>query len=103
MHEQLSPGALLRGFFWQEFHSWPVPRTKTMLLKIECTCSHIGLVNAETLPRELRCWQCGASRYIEARAGARIVSRAAVIEWLLGEHKVPRAQIALARPRRHDG
>jgi hypothetical protein len=53
-----------------------------MMLKIACPCGHTGLVSAERLPAELRCWQCGTSRRVEA--GARIVNRAAVLEWLLG-------------------
>jgi hypothetical protein len=54
-----------------------------MLLKIECPeCTHIGIMSAERLPAELRCWQCGTSRRVEA--GARIVNRASVLEWLLG-------------------
>jgi hypothetical protein len=72
-----------RGFFW--FNN-------SVLLKIECTCGHVGLVNAEILPRELRCWQCGCSRRVEAKDGARIVSRVAFEEWLFGAPGSPRAQ-----------
>jgi hypothetical protein len=60
-----------------------------MMVKIECPkCTHIGIVSAERLPAELRCWQCGTSRRVEA--GARIVNRAAVLEWLLGASGAPR-------------
>ena len=61
-----------------------------MMLKIACPCGHVGLVSAESLPRELTCWACGESRYVEA--GARITNRAAVLEWLLGAPGAPRAQ-----------
>ena len=64
-----------------------------------------GLADAATLPRELRCWQCGSSRansrpypghstvrrlrmrYVEA--GARITNRAAVLEWAPRCARVP--------------
>ena len=60
-----------------------------MLLKIECPeCTHIGIVSAESLPAELVCSACGTSRRVEA--GARIVNRAAVLEWLLGASGAPR-------------
>jgi hypothetical protein len=59
-----------------------------MMLKIACPCGHTGLVSAERLPAELRCWQCGISRRVEA--GARIVNRVAVLEWLLGASGAPR-------------
>jgi hypothetical protein len=62
-----------------------------MMLKIACQqCGHMGLVNAQTLPRELRCWQCGCSRRVEAKDGARIVSRVAFEEWLFGAPGSPR-------------
>ena len=59
-----------------------------VLVKVACSCGHVGLADAATLPRELRCWQCGSSRYVEA--GARITNRAAVLEWLLGAPGSPR-------------
>jgi hypothetical protein len=61
-----------------------------MLLKIACTCGHVGIVSAETLPRELTCARCGSSRRVEAEDGTRIVNRVAFEEWLFGEHKAPR-------------
>jgi hypothetical protein len=57
-----------------------------MLLKIACTCGHVGIVSAETLPRSRTCARCG----IEAEDGTRIVNRVAFEEWLFGEHKAPR-------------
>jgi len=59
-----------------------------VLVKVACSCGHVGLADAATLPRELRCWQCGSSCYVEA--GARITNRAAVLEWLLGAPGSPR-------------
>jgi hypothetical protein len=56
-----------------------------MLLKIACPCGHVGVVSAQSLPAELRCWQCGESRRVEAKEGARIVNRVAVMERILGE------------------
>jgi hypothetical protein len=61
-----------------------------MTVKVVCTCGHVGIVRAESLPCELRCWQCGASRHVEA--GARITNKVAFQEWLLGEREAPRAQ-----------
>ena len=62
-----------------------------MMLKIACQqCGHIGLINAETLPRDLVCSRCGASRRVEAKDGARIVNRVALEEWLLGASGAPR-------------
>ena len=42
-----------------------------MLIRVACPCGHIGLINAETLPRDLACSHCGASRRIERKDGAR--------------------------------
>jgi hypothetical protein len=43
-----------------------------MLLKIACQqCGHVGLANAENLPRELKYSQCGSSRRVEAGDGTR--------------------------------
>jgi hypothetical protein len=61
-----------------------------MLLKIACTCGRVGIVSAETLPRELTCARCGSSRRVEAEDGTRIANRVAFEEWLFGEHKAPR-------------
>jgi hypothetical protein len=64
-----------------------------MMLKIACQqCGHIGLANAETLPRQLRCSRCGRSRRVEAKDSARIVNRVAFEEWLFGASGAPRAQ-----------
>jgi hypothetical protein len=64
-----------------------------MMLKIACTCGHVGVVNAQSLPRELRCWQCGSCRRVEAKdCEARIVSRVAFEEWLFGESDAQRPQ-----------
>jgi hypothetical protein len=52
-----------------------------MMLKIACTCGHVGIVSAETLPRELTCARCGSSRRVEAEDGTRIVNRVAFEEW----------------------
>ena len=65
--------------------------TSGMMLKIACQqCGHIGLVNAQTVPRELLCWQCGCNRRVEAKDGARIVNRVAFEEWLFGAPGSPR-------------
>jgi hypothetical protein len=46
-----------------------------MMLRIACRqCGHVGLVSAERLPAELRCWQCGTSRRVEVDRSARIIS-----------------------------
>jgi hypothetical protein len=37
-----------------------------MMLRLVCTCGHIGVVDAQTLPREFRCSACGESRRVEA-------------------------------------
>ena len=60
------------------------------MLKIACPCGHVGIVSAESLPRELTCARCGPLSHGEAEDGARIANRAAVDEWLLGEHRAPR-------------
>jgi hypothetical protein len=59
-----------------------------MMLKISCECGHIGAVRAESLPRSLTCSACGVARHVER--GARIVSRVAFEEWLLGASGAPR-------------
>jgi ribosomal protein S27E len=82
-----APGGRIAGGFF-------VPlaverRANTMMVKIECPeCTHIGIVSAERLPAELRCWACGESRRVDS--GARITNRAAVLEWLLGAPGSPR-------------
>ena len=60
-----------------------------MMLRITCPCGHVGLADAQTLPRELRCWQCGASRHVEVKDARRMASRAAVLEWLCGAEAPP--------------
>jgi len=61
-----------------------------MMLKIACQqCGHVGLANAETLPRELTCSWCGSCRRVDAEDGARIVNRIAFEEWLFGERDAP--------------
>jgi hypothetical protein len=61
-----------------------------MLIRVTCPCGHIGLINAETLPRDLVCSHCGASRRIERKDGVRIANRVAFEEWLLGASGAPR-------------
>jgi hypothetical protein len=63
-----------------------------MLIRVTCPCGHIGLINAETLPRELVCSDCGASRRVEAGGGKAIVSTARFEEWLAGERERPRVR-----------
>ena len=53
-----------------------------MMVKVVRTCGHTGVVNADSLPREMRCWQCGSSRRVEAERSARIVSTARREEWV---------------------
>jgi hypothetical protein len=60
-----------------------------MMLKIACTCGHVGLVCAETLPRSLVCSSCGASRHVEADQGRAIVSTDRFEEYLAGEREQP--------------
>ena len=61
-----------------------------MILKIACQhCGHVGLANAETLPRELTCARCGSCRRVDAEDGARIVNRIAFEEWLLRRARRP--------------
>jgi hypothetical protein len=68
--------------------SFPPESTQSqnaMLLKIACnSCGHTGIVKSESLPRDLVCSHCGASRRVGAKDGAPIRSREAVLEWLLG-------------------
>jgi hypothetical protein len=62
-----------------------------MMVKIACPCGHVGVVAAETLPRELQCSACGESRRVEG--GERIRNRVAFQEWLLGAPGSPRATV----------
>jgi hypothetical protein len=43
-----------------------------MMLRLVCTCGHIGVVDAHSLPRELTCSACGESRRVEAAECKRI-------------------------------
>jgi hypothetical protein len=64
-----------------------------MMLRITCTCGHTGVVNAESLPRDLVCSRCGDSRRVQAERGERIISTARREEWvaqLLGSRAVDR-------------
>jgi hypothetical protein len=46
-----------------------------MLQWITCTsCGNSGVTKAESLPRELTCSHCGASRHVEADRSAQIIS-----------------------------
>jgi hypothetical protein len=67
-----------------------------MLIRVTCPCGHVGIVSAATLPRVLRCWQCGSSRRVEAKGARRVASRTAIVEWLCGA-EAPRAQARIAR------
>jgi hypothetical protein len=62
-----------------------------MLLRIACPCGHVGLANAESLPRLLTCSACGSSRRVEG--GQRIKNKVAFAEWLLGAPGSPRATV----------
>jgi hypothetical protein len=44
-----------------------------MMIKIACQCGHVGVVSAEGLPRELRCWRCGASRHVKHEIGSTMI------------------------------
>jgi hypothetical protein len=64
-----------------------------MLIRVTCPCGHVGIVPAETLPRDLVCSRCGSSRRVQAERGERIISAAAREEWvaqLLGSRAVDR-------------
>jgi hypothetical protein len=63
----------------------PLPTEgNTMIVKVVCTCGHFGVVNAESLPRDLVCSRCGEARQVQAADGRPVRSRDAVMEWLLG-------------------
>jgi hypothetical protein len=59
-----------------------------MMVKVVCPCGHTGLVNAETLPRDLVCSRCGSSRHVHAKDCARIRNKVAVMERILGEARL---------------
>jgi hypothetical protein len=63
-----------------------------MMLRIECDCGHVGIVDASTLPRLLTCASCGAARRIDSSDGKAITSTARFEEWLAGERERPRVQ-----------
>jgi hypothetical protein len=69
----------------------PLPKGNTMMVKVVCTCGHVGIVSAESLPRDLVCSRCGSCRHVEAEDGTRIVNRVAFEEWLFGAPGAPRA------------
>ena len=51
--------------------------------KIACQqCGHVGVVCAESLPRELVCSRCGEARQLAD--GAPIRSKEAILEWHFG-------------------
>jgi hypothetical protein len=78
------------------------PEGNAMMVRIECTsCGHVGLADAQTLPRELRCWQCGSSRRVEAKGARRVASRTAVLEWLCGAEAPPARGAVEGRSRQH--
>jgi hypothetical protein len=47
------------------------------MIKIACQCGHVGVVSAEGLPRELRCWRCGASRHVKHEIGSKMIQSTA--------------------------
>ena len=53
-----------------------------MMLRIVCTCGHIGVVSAESLPRELQCSVCGSTRHVEVRHCRRVASHDSMMERL---------------------
>ena len=56
-----------------------------MMIKVQCACGHVGIVSADTLPRDLVCSRCGSSRNVHAKDGERIRNHVAVMERILGE------------------
>jgi hypothetical protein len=63
-----------------------------MMVRISCPCGHVGVVCAESLPRDLTCSLCGSSRHVDAGGGKAITSTARFEEWLSGERPRPRVQ-----------
>jgi hypothetical protein len=63
-----------------------------MLIRVTCTCGHVGIVSAATLPAELVCSGCNASRRVEAGDGRAITSTARFEEYLAGERERPQVQ-----------
>jgi hypothetical protein len=62
----------------------------SMMFRIACPCGHVGIADAQTLPRSMTCSRCGSARHVEAADGARIVNRVAFEEWLFGAPGSPR-------------
>jgi hypothetical protein len=50
-----------------------------MMLRLVCTCGHIGVVDAHSLPRELTCSACGESRRVEVAECKRIRNTTAFV------------------------
>jgi transcription elongation factor Elf1 len=64
-----------------------------MILRIACPdCNHVGIVDAETLPRLLTCSACSSSRRVEVKDGRRMASAEAVMERLAGERERPQVR-----------
>jgi hypothetical protein len=63
-----------------------------MMLRIVCTCGHIGVVSAGILPRSLVCSACGTSSYVAAENGKAITSTARFEEYLAGERGRPQVR-----------
>lgn len=63
-----------------------------MLIRVTCPCGHVGIVAADRLPAELRCWQCGEVRHVALKDGRRIRSTDAFEEWMAGERERPQVR-----------
>jgi ribosomal protein S27E len=64
-----------------------------MILKISCpSCHHVGLVAADTLPRDLTCSACGDRHHVDASDGKAIVSTDRFEEYLSGERERPQVR-----------
>jgi hypothetical protein len=83
------------------FSSAETTRSTPLLLKVICKCGHTGIVSAESLPRELRCWRCGTARHVEARHGRRVASRDAALEMLAGGEARPARGAVEGRSHQH--
>ena len=68
-----------------------------MMVRISCQCGHAGIASDAILPAVLRCWQCGASRRIEAEHCRGIVSEARFAEWMEGSRPRPQVRKAVSR------